>query len=438
MMHHNSEKKRIFSLKTFRLELSGTTTRLINEITLPKTNIYDYTIIGGGIIGMSVAWQLKQLQPERSVLVIEKEPRLAQHQTSHNSGVIHAGVYYQPGSLKADFCKRGLAATLEFCRQHGIPVKQPGKLLVATNDSEYRRMILLSERADKNGINTELLQKAQLKNAEPNISGVGALLVSQTGIVDYQLITECMAKLFQSLGGELKLNTELTNGHETDNGISLKTNQGLINTKYLISCAGLMADRITQSLNIKTDFSIIPFRGEYYKLKESKCNIVQRMIYPIPDPDLPFLGVHLTPMIDGSIIVGPNAVVGWKREGYGNINFNLRDSLEMLSSPGFWKLSKKHFASGVNEYKNSFIKSAYLKLIQKYCPSLQLDDLTPYPAGIRAQAVLKDGTLVHDFLFAESARSLHVCNAPSPAATSAIPIGEYMVKKIQEKSIALI
>ncbi|MCW8885365.1 MAG: L-2-hydroxyglutarate oxidase [Motiliproteus sp.] len=396
--------------------------------------LYDFVIIGGGIVGLSTAWQLQQRFPEKSVLVIEKEHQFACHQTGHNSGVIHAGVYYQPGSLKAQFCKEGVAATIQFCQQQNIPFEQCGKLLVATNDLEFERMEALFERCQENDLDVEWLDQSQLREREPNIEGVGAILVHTTGIVDYQQVCIKMAQCFRDLGGETRLNTEVTAVREQGDEIFIDTNQGQVRSRFLISCSGLMADRITRMMGIETDFQIIPFRGEYYQLPESMNGIVKHLIYPIPDPDLPFLGVHLTRMIDGSVTVGPNAVQGWKREGYGRINISPKDIWEMISFSGFWKVLRANIKTGLVETKNSWWKPGYLKLVQKYCPSVQLKDLQPYPAGIRAQAVMKDGSLVHDFLFAESARSLHVCNAPSPAATSAIPIGNYIVEQVVDKT----
>jgi L-2-hydroxyglutarate oxidase len=394
--------------------------------------IYDYIIIGGGIVGVSTAWQLQQRYPDKKVLLLEKESEFATHQTGHNSGVIHAGVYYEPGSLKAKFCRAGVDATINFCQQHNIPFNQCGKLLVATNELEVKRMEALYQRCKKNNIEVELLDKQQLKIEEPNITGLGAILVRSTGIVDYQLITIKMAQEFQSLGGECRLNTKVTQLMETAEEIRVSTSQGEIASRYLITCSGLMADRVVKMLDIKVDFQIVPFRGEYYQLPANKNTIVNHLIYPIPDPTLPFLGVHLTRMIDGSVTVGPNAVLGFKREGYGKININLRDIKEMMLFAGFWKVLWKNLSSGLTEFKNSLFKNGYLTLVRKYCPSIELSDLKAYPAGIRAQAVMNDGSLVHDFLFANSERTINVCNAPSPAATSAIPIGGYIVDKVDE------
>ena len=390
---------------------------------------YDFIIVGGGIVGVSTALSLIKKHPSKKILLLEKEESFATHQTGHNSGVIHAGVYYEPGSLKAEFCREGLKETIKFCTAHKIPFDQCGKLLVATNDLELERMKKLFERCKANQIDVEILDQKKLNATEPNIVGIGAILVKSTGIVDYKLITKKMSEQFESLGGEFLLNTEVINLKEDKERIQVITSSETISSEYLICCAGLMADRVAKLLDIKIDFQIIPFRGEYYKLKDKHNSLVKHLIYPIPEPNLPFLGVHLTKMIDGSITVGPNAVLGFKREGYKRLNFSIRDSIQFLSFKGFHKVIKKNLKSGLYEMKNSIFKRGYLKEVQKYSPQINLKDLQPYPAGIRAQAVLEDGTLVHDFLFAESKRSIHVCNAPSPAATSAIPIGKYITEK---------
>jgi L-2-hydroxyglutarate oxidase len=400
--------------------------------------IYDYIIIGGGIIGISTAWQLQQRFPEKDILLLEKESVYSKHQTGHNSGVIHAGVYYAPGSLKAKFCKAGVAATMAFCDQNDVPYDRCGKLLVATNELEMERMHALFERCQRNEINVELLDAEQLKSYEPNVVGLGGILVKETAIVDYQQVTTRMANLFIELGGDARLNHKVVALSESADDVTVVVlhngKKVTFKSRFLITCSGLMADRITRMLGIPTDFRIIPFRGEYYQLAAKYNQIVNHLIYPIPDPDLPFLGVHLTRMIDGSVTVGPNAVLGWKREGYGKININLRDIWDMVTFGGFWRLLKFHIKTGLIETRNSLWKPGYLKLVQKYCPQLQVSDLKPYPSGIRAQAVMKDGSLVHDFLFAESPLSLHVCNAPSPAATSAIPIGGYICDKVIERN----
>jgi L-2-hydroxyglutarate oxidase len=394
---------------------------------------YDLILIGGGIVGISTAWQMKLRHPDAAILLVEKESSLARHQTGHNSGVIHAGVYYQPGSLKAAFCKRGREDTLNFCRRYRLPFTQCGKLLVATDTAEYERMATLESRCAQNGIDTERLTESELRRREPNIAGLGALLVPATGITDYKRIADKMAELFLAMGGDIRVNAEIRALKETKQSVAVQLSNGSVESQYVVACGGLMADRLARMMGITIDFQIVPFRGEYYRLPTKHNHLIRHLIYPIPDPELPFLGVHLTKMVDGSVTVGPNAVMGWKREGYGRFNLDLRDSLQMLGFPGFWKVAWNHLRTGLCEYRDSLYKPGYLKRVTKYCPTLTAADLLPYPAGIRAQAVMDDGTLVHDFLFAESPRSLHVCNAPSPAATSAIPIGSYLCDKVKTK-----
>jgi len=389
--------------------------------------VYDYLIIGGGIVGLSTAWQLQQRKPDSSILLLEKESELATHQTSRNSGVIHAGIYYTPGSLKAKFCKVGVEATIAFCRQYGIPVEQCGKLIVASNDEEHERLLGLFERASDNGLDVELLDASELRHREANIIGTGAIFLRTTGIADYPAITKEFANQFKKLGGEVRLNSVVTNLHESSGAVTATLADGQeISAGFLIVCGGLMADRLAMMQGIDIDFRVIPFRGEYYQLPPDKTDIVKHLIYPVPNPELPFLGIHLTRMIDGSVTVGPNALQGWKREGYGRININARDILEMVRFPGFWKALRNNFRTGLREIRNSIWKRGYLKQIHKYCPSITIDDLLPYRTGVRAMAVKRDGSLVDDFLLVESPRSLHVCNAPSPAATSAIPIGAHI------------
>jgi len=393
---------------------------------------YDYIVIGAGIIGVSTAWQLQRAFPGNSVLVLEKEPRPACHQTGRNSGVIHAGVYYTPGSLKARFCKEGNIATKQFCSDHGIRFEQCGKLLVATNELERGRMAALVTRCAENGIPVEELSAGQLRECEPNISGVGALLAPSTGIVSYTKITEKMAELVVLGGGEVRYNSRVEAIHEQSDQVTVETSTGSFSGRYLVACAGVMADRVVRMLGIQPEFKIIPFRGDYFLLAEKHNRIVNHLIYPIPDPDLPFLGVHLTRMIDGTVTVGPNAVLAFKREGYGRFDFSLSDTVEMLTYPGLLKVLCRNFSVSMVELKNALYKGGYLELVRKYCPAIIINDLRDYPAGIRAQAVSRDGALVSDFLFVTSRRALAVCNAPSPAATSAIPIGRYIVEKVRE------
>lgn len=391
---------------------------------------YDYCIIGGGIVGLATAMALLEQRQGASLLILEKEASLGRHQTGHNSGVIHAGIYYAPGSLKAELCKRGAQATKDFCSEHGIAFEVCGKLLVASNDLEVQRMQALYERSQQNGLKVERLDAAALAEREPNIVGKGALFLDATGIVDYTQVCNAMAKVIRQAGGEVHLSTSVRAIQEHADHVAIGTDSHTWRARQLVACAGLQSDRLARLAGVKIDHQIIPFRGEYYRLPASKNQIVNHLIYPIPDPELPFLGVHLTRMIDGSVTVGPNAVLGFGRENYRKFSVNWRDVAEYASFPGFWKTIWNNLGSGTTEMKNSLFKRGYLEQCRKYCPSLEVADLLPYEAGIRAQAVMRDGTLVHDFLFAETPRMVHVCNAPSPAATSAIPIGQMIAEKI--------
>ncbi|WP_394848505.1 L-2-hydroxyglutarate oxidase [Pendulispora brunnea] len=391
--------------------------------------VFDLAIVGGGIVGLATALHVTERYPGLSVVVIEKESTLAAHQTGRNSGVIHAGVYYQPGSLKARFCKEGALATMQFCKDHGLPFEQCGKLLVATDPGELERMGALHERCIANGLTVERLDAAELVRREPHIVGVGALFVPATGIVDYGLVARTMGKLITERGGEILTGTRVEAIREEPSGITIEAGRKTISARHLVVCAGVMADRLAKMCGLDLDFQIVPFRGEYYRLGDDKNDIVRHLIYPIPDPALPFLGVHLTRMIGGYVTVGPNAVLAFAREGYRFGDVNYRDLSEMISYPGFRRVIRANLRSGISEMWNSLSKQAYLALCRRYCPELKLDDLTPYRAGIRAQAVLADGSLVHDFLIRETARSIHVCNAPSPAATSAIPIARELVTR---------
>ncbi|MNZ55869.1 L-2-hydroxyglutarate oxidase LhgO [compost metagenome] len=373
---------------------------------------------------------LLERQPGASLLILEKEASLARHQTGHNSGVIHAGIYYAPGSLKADLCKRGAEATKAFCSEHQITFDVCGKLLVASTPLEVQRMHALYERSQQNGLKVERLDAAELQRREPNIVGLGGLFLDATGIVDYKQVCQAMARVIQAAGGEVQLSTTVRAIVESGDDVTISSDDKVWRARQLVACAGLQSDRLAALAGVKIDHQIIPFRGEYFRLPASKNDIVNHLIYPIPDPELPFLGVHLTRMIDGSVTVGPNAVLGLGRENYKKFSVNWRDVAEYARFPGFWKTLWNNLGSGTTEMKNSLFKGGYLEQCRKYCPSLNIEDLLPYEAGIRAQAVMRDGTLVHDFLFAETPRMVHVCNAPSPAATSAIPIGQMIADRI--------
>ena len=391
--------------------------------------VYDFCVIGGGIVGLATALKLLELRPGASLLLLEKEDRVAVHQTGHNSGVIHAGIYYAPGSLKATLCRAGLEATKQFCRTHAIPFEECGKLIVATNALKKTRIDALYARATANGLALERLDAAGLREREPHISGIAALLARETGIVDYTRVAGKMAELVAAAGATLRFNTPVDRIAEQPDRVEIGAGGQSWQARRLVVCAGLQSDRLARLAGLDIDFEIVPFRGEYYRLPDAKSGIIKHLIYPAPDPDLPFLGIHLTRMIDGSVTVGPNAVIGLSREGYGKFSLDPRDALSFARFPGFWKLVAQNSRHALHELKGSVSKRAYLEECRKYCPSLTLGDLLPYRAGIRAQVVTRDGKAVHDFLFKETARMLHVCNAPSPAATSALPIGQMIAEK---------
>ena len=402
---------------------------------------YDYCVVGGGIVGLATAMAILDRQPGTTLRLVDKEVSLGTHQTGHNSGVIHSGIYYAPGSLKARLCREGAQATKDFAARHGIPVDVCGKLLVATDAAELARMDALYARSHANDVEVERLDARELHRRESNVRGVGALFVPATGIVDYSAIAEVMGEVVRQRGGKLTLGAMVTDLTESDDQVTVTLRRSsadaaaesageAVRASRVVVCAGLQADRLARMAGVDVDFRIVPFRGEYYRLPERRSNLVRHLIYPIPDPELPFLGVHLTRTTDGGVTVGPNAVLGLSREGYRKFSFDRRDVADYVRFPGMWRVARANLRTGVREMTNSLSKRGYLRECRKYAPSLSLRDLQPEPAGIRAQAVLRDGTLVHDFLFAETARTLHVCNAPSPAATSAIPIGEMITDRL--------
>ena len=390
--------------------------------------VFDYCVVGAGIIGLSVAYRLVQKYPHASILVLEKEGDIALHQTSHNSGVIHAGIYYHPESMKARLCREGLVETKAFCEINDLPYDSCGKFIVATNTVEEDRIKQLYKRAKNNGANVTLISEKQLRELEPNVEGTLAVFSPDTGIVDYFAIAN---KLREAISSQVEILTSemVVSIKESSHFIAISTNNKVYHSKKLIACAGLQADRLAKLAGLEIDCRIVPFRGEYFQLPMSKKTIVKRLIYPAPDPQLPFLGVHLTKMIDGSIIVGPNAVLGWAREGYKKYSVNIKDVSNFACFSGFWKLVWKNRTHAANELRNSLFKKQYLKECQKYCPSLTISDLLPYRAGIRAQVISSQGDAVHDFLIRKTERMLHVINAPSPAATSALPIARMIINE---------
>ncbi|GGG23796.1 hydroxyglutarate oxidase [Rhodococcoides trifolii] len=389
-------------------------------------------VVGGGIVGLATAWQIQQVRPGTHVTVLEKEHSIAHHQTGHNSGVIHSGIYYEPESLKATLCRRGAQEITAFARSHDIPFRITGKLLVATDSVEQRRLLALHDRAAHNSLEVELLDEKTLRTLEPSIRGVGAVRVPSTGVIDYVHVARVLAELIVEGGGSVEVGTRVTAIDERADGVHVDTDHGVRRADRMVACAGLQADRIARLAGLDIGIRIVPFRGEYYSLPSSRSGLVRHLIYPVPDPDLPFLGVHLSPTIDGGLTVGPNAVLGFAREKYRKGGVAVRDVADYARFPGMWKVAQANVRTGLHEMKNSVFKRGYLAECRKYCPELTLQDLLPREAGIRAQAVRRDGSLVHDFLLERTPRSIHVLNAPSPAATSALPIGETLARRLFE------
>jgi len=392
--------------------------------------MFDYCVIGGGIVGVATAREILLRRPGASLLLLEKADGLGMHQTGHNSGVIHSGIYYQPGSLKAELSRSGAELTKNFAAEHGIPFDVRGKLLVATDSVEQVRMQALYERAKINGLDVDVLDRAELLRREPAVTGTGALFVPTTGIVDYRRVTEVLADHVRSSGGEIRLGVEVAHIGETADRVVVGGPAGSWSARRLVVCAGLQADRMARLAGVRIDLRIVPFRGEYYELPPHRSDLVHHLIYPIPDPALPFLGVHLSPTVDGRLTVGPNAVLGMAREGYRKFSFARRDVWDYAKFPGFYRVARANFRTGAGELRDSLFVRGYLARCRKYCPDLTLEDLLPRVAGIRAQAVLRDGTLVHDFLIEQTPRSVHVLNAPSPAATSALPIAAMIADRL--------
>lgn len=389
-------------------------------------NRYRYCVIGAGIVGLSTAHHLLLAEPDAAVVVLEADDSVAAHQTGHNSGVIHSGIYYEPGSLKAKFCRAGERATKDFCAEHGIAFAECGKLIVATDPVEVDRLATLESRAAVNGIGCRRVASDELGELEPNVTGLGALHLPITGIVDYRLVARKLVDLISAAGGSVRTSERVVAIAETAAGVNVSTATGTVTCDKLVVCGGLQADRLAELSGVRVDLQIIPFRGEYFQLPTGRAGFVRRLIYPVPDPELPFLGVHLSPTIDGGITVGPSAVLGLAREGYPKFSVNVRDVARMATFPGLWHVAGANVRLGCREIRNSLSKNSYLRECRRYAPSLTKSDLLPSEAGIRAQAVRRDGTLVHDFVIERTDRMIHVLNSPSPAATAALPIGRHL------------
>jgi L-2-hydroxyglutarate oxidase len=395
---------------------------------------YRYCVVGAGIVGLATAYQLLLDDPAAAVVVLEAEGAVAAHQTGHNSGVIHSGIYYEPGSLKATFCKAGERATKDFCAEHGIAFEECGKLIVATDSVEAERLAALQERAAINGIECRSISREELVELEPNVTGLAALHLPRTGIVDYRKICATLAEVIRGAGGELRTEARVVAISETAATVSVTTEAGALTCDRLVVCGGLQADRLAEMAGVHTDVQIVPFRGEYFRLPTERAGFVNRLIYPVPDPALPFLGVHLSPTIGGEITVGPSAVLGLAREGYPKFSVDVRDLARLAAFPGTRRVAIANISLGLKEIRNSLFKGSYLRECRKYTPALTKADLLPYPAGIRAQAVRRDGTLLHDFVVERTSRMIHVLNAPSPAATAALPIGRHLADLAQDKA----
>lgn len=397
------------------------------------SKIYDAAIIGGGIVGTSTAMAL-QKEYHVNTIVIEAENELAYHQTGNNSGVIHSGIYYKPGSLKAENCVRGRELMYDFCSKHNIAHEKCGKLILAVSEDELPQLSVLEEKGRANGIKgIRRLRKDEIKDYEPHADGVAALFVPETGIVDYKEVVNTFAEIVISHGGEIKTSTRFC-GLEKDNGnLLLLTNKEEIRAKIIVNCGGLQSDRITKLCGVKPNLMIVPFRGEYYSLFHEKENLVRNLIYPVPDPQFPFLGVHFTRMINGGVEAGPNAVLAFKREGYKQDDFSVSDIFEMAIFSGFWKMAMKHYKMGIGEFRRSFSKDLFVSALKKLVPEIEPGDIYRGGSGIRAQALEPDGKLVDDFRIIENEKMVHVLNAPSPAATASISIGKSIAGLVTKK-----
>lgn len=394
---------------------------------------YDVVIVGAGIVGLATALEISKRFPHLTLVVLEKEPRVAGHQTGHNSGVIHSGLYYKPGSLKAKLCVAGAAAMVEFCRDHDIPHLVCGKIVVATEEQQLPALEELYRRGTANGVpGLRLIGRDEIRELEPHSGGIRGMHVPSTGITDYILVAEKYAELVREAGGEVRTGEKVIGLERSGTTTVVKTVAGEYPAKYVVNCAGLYSDHVSRMSGAKLDVQIIPLRGEYYDLVPEKHFMVRGLIYPVPDPRFPFLGVHFTRRIHGGVDAGPNALLTWKREGYESASFDFGEAVEIARYPGFWKMARKYWKSGAGEFYRSLSKSAFIGALQKLLPELKAEDMKPGGSGVRAQAVDREGKLVDDFRFLHSEGMTHVCNVPSPAATASLLIGRAIVDEMQE------
>ncbi len=395
--------------------------------------IYDFIIIGAGIVGLSTAYKLSLKHPDARILVLEKEQEVAAHQTGKNSGVIHSGIYYKPGSYKARNCVDGRHQLVEFCRQHDVAIDVCGKVIVATDESEVPKLQDIFERGLENEIeDIALIDAERLKELEPHVRGVAAIHVPCAGIVDYVGMCRKMMELLEAGNGSIQFGEKVKKISTEGNEVHIKTDDSEFTSKFVVNCAGLYCDHVAKSAGINSPVQIVPFKGEYYDLKPEAEYLVNDLIYPLPNPEFPFLGVHFTRMALGGIECGPNAVFAFKREGYKKLSFDLKETIETLNFPGFWKMAKEHWRMGLDEYRRSFSKAAFVKGLQKLIPEIRKEHLTVSPAGIRAMALQPNGEILDDFYLEVTDRQAHVLNAPSPAATAGLAIGDEIVKRIDE------
>jgi len=394
----------------------------------------DLLVIGAGIVGLATALEVTQRLPELRIILVEKEDRVAVHQTGHNSGVIHSGLYYKTGSLKARNCVAGAASMKRFCHEHAIPYEECGKLVVATTAEEVPRLEALHQRGIANGVpGLRMLQREQFREVEPHCEGLCALQVASTGIVDYTTVAQKYAELIRQAGSEIVFKAKVLALREDDGSNIVEAQDGVFRARYVINCAGLYSDTIARMAGLQTDLEIVPFRGEYYEIRPERRSLVRALIYPVPDPRFPFLGVHFTRRINGSVEAGPNAVLAFRREGYTGTSPDLSEAVQTLRFSGFRKLVKKYWRMGLAEQYRSWNKPAFVRALQKMIPELQENDLAPGGSGVRAQAVDRNGNLLDDFYFAHSGSMIHVCNVPSPAATASLEIGKEIVEMMVQR-----
>ena len=388
---------------------------------------YDVAIVGAGIVGLATAYQITQRYPDWSIVVLDKEDRVGAHQTGHNSGVLHSGIYYKPGSLKAKNCRAGKKAMEAFCAENKIDYEICGKVIVALNESEIPALENIYKRGQENGVNCEMIDANQLHDLEPHAAGIRAIHVPEAGIVDYRQVCDRLADIIRNRGGTIEFKANVTRINQQDNRIEVEAGLRHWVARKMINCAGLHSDRVTQRSGTQPEARIVPFRGEYFELSDEAKHLCRNLIYPVPDPNFPFLGVHFTRCIDGTVECGPNAVLAFAREGYKKTTVNIRDLAESLTYPGFLRLALRYWRIGSGEMWRSISKRAFVKALQRLVPEIRAEHLTPAPAGVRAQAVTWDGKMVDDFVIQRVGNVVNVGNAPSPAATSSLNIGATIV-----------